>query len=148
MGYIFPYKKIFSITTRISINQKKISTRWVITSHSKSSLHAQFSQSLSTNLQEISSSRQLFFRSQRTTQIKKSHDGSFKTKHRHTRRLQLGHVVGTSAKCRKNTELLGCHKRRSGGPCNHTTNVQSVDPTNDTDTNKRRPASRRTSIVK
>ena len=44
-------------------------------------------------------------------------------------------------------ELLGCHKGRSGGPCNNTTNVQSVDPTNSTDTNKCRPASRRTSIV-
>ena len=56
-------------------------------------------------------------------------------------------MVGTSAKCRKKTELLGCHKGRSGGPCYHTTNVQSVDLTNGTDTNKRRLASRRTSIM-
>ena len=148
MGYIFPYKKILASQIEYPLNStKNISTRWVITSHSKSSLHAQLSQTLSTNLSEISSPRKLFFQSQRTTLIQKPHDGSFKTKHRHTRWLQLGHVVGTSAKCHKNIELLGCHKGRSGGPCYNTTNVQSVDPTNGTDTNKCRPASRRTSIV-
>ena len=149
MGYIFPYKKILASQLEYPLNStKKYSySPWVTTSHTKSTSHAQLSQTLSTNLSEISSPRQLFFRSQRTTQNQKPHDGSFQTKHQHTRRLQLGHVVGTSAKCRKNIELLGCHKGRSGGPCYHTTNVQSVDLTNGTDTNKCRPASRRTSIM-
>ena len=149
MGYIFPYKKILASQPEYPLNStKNISTRlWVTTSHSKSSSHAQLSQTLSTNLPEISSPCKLLFRSQRTTQIQKPYDGSFKIKYRYPRRLQLGHMVGTSAKCHKNTELLGCHKGRSGGPCYHTTNVQSVDLTNGTDTNKCRPASRRTSIM-
>ena len=141
MGYNFPYKKFLASQLEYPLNSSNASTRWVITSHSKSSLHAQLSQTLSTNLSEIPSSRKLLFRSQRTTKAKKSNHGSFKTKHRHTRWLQLGHVVGTSAKCRKNTELLGCHKGRSGGPCYHTTNVQAVNKTNGHHTNKCRPAS-------
>ena len=56
-------------------------------------------------------------------------------------------MVGTSAKCRKNPKLLGCHKRRSGGPCNHTTNVPVADPTDGSNTNERHPASRRTSCM-
>ena len=148
MGYIFPYKKILSPHIEYPLNSTKFFlTRWVITSHTKSSLHAQLSQALLTNLSEISSPRKLFLRSKRTTQIQKPHDGPFQIKYQHTQWLQLGHVVSASAKRCKNTELLGCHKRRSGGPCYHTTNVQSVDLTNGTDTNKRRPASRRTSIV-
>ena len=139
MGYIFPYKKILASQLEYPLNSK-LSTRWVTTSHTKSSLHAQLSQTLSTNLSEVSSPPKLFFRSQRTTQIKKLNNGSLKIKHRHTRRLQLGHVVGTSAKRRKNLELLGCHKGRSGGPCNHTTYVQAVDKTNGHHTNKCRPA--------
>ena len=147
MGYIFPYKKILASQFEYPLNSPNISTRWVITSHSKSSLHAQLSQTLSTYLSEIPSPPKLFFRSQRTTQSQKPNNGPLKIKHRHTRRLQLGHVVGTSAKCRKNPELLGCHKGRSGGPCYHTTNVQAVDTTNSHHTNKCRPASRRTSFV-
>ena len=147
MGYIFPYKKISASQLEYPLNLTQVSTRWVITSHTKSSLYAQLSQTLSSNLSEISSSPKLFFRSQQTAQIKKPYDGSFKVKYRHTRRLQLGHVVGTSAKCRKNIELLGCHKGRSGGSCYHTTNVQAVNTTNSRYTNKCRPASRRTSIV-
>ena len=141
MGYIFPYKKILASRLEYPLNSNNLSTRWVTTSHTKSSLNAQLSQTLSTNLSEIPSSRKLFFRSQRTTQNKKFNNGSLKTKHRHTRRLQLGHVVGTSAKCRKNFELLGCHKGRSGGPSYHTTNVQAVNTTNSHHTNKCRPAS-------
>ena len=54
-------------------------------------------------------------------------------------------MVGTSAKCCKNPKLLGCHKRRSGGPCYYTTNVPVAGLTNGRNTNKCRPASPRTS---
>ena len=54
-------------------------------------------------------------------------------------------MVGTSAKCCKNPKLLGCHKRKSGGPCYHTTNVPVADLTDGSNINKCCPASRRTS---
>ena len=56
-------------------------------------------------------------------------------------------MVGTSAKCHKNPKLLECHKRRSGGTSNNTTNVPVADQTYSSNTNKCRPASRRTSCM-